>query len=61
MELGLHGQSKTAIEKNRLANWENDIGDAYYKCNMADIMATIGIVQFERMSELFHKRKNLIS
>lgn len=59
--LSLHGQSKTAMEKNQLANWEYDIVDTYYKCNMTDIMAAIGIVQFERMPELFKKRKKLVS
>lgn len=58
--LSLHGQSKTAIEKNQLANWEYDIVDTYFKWNMTDIMAAIGIVQLERMPELYQKRKKLV-
>lgn len=59
--LSLHGQSKTAMRKDQLANWEYDIVDTYYKSNMTDIMAAIGIVQLERMPELFQKRKKVIS
>ena len=45
--LSLHGQNKDALAKTRLGAWEYDIVAPYYKCNMTDIMAAIGMTQFE--------------
>ena len=55
--LSLHGQSKDALAKTQLGAWEYDIKGTYYKCNMTDIMAAIGIVQFKRYPELLKRRK----
>ena len=49
--LSLHGQSKDALAKTKLGAWEYDIVGTYYKCNMTDIMAAIGLKQFERYPE----------
>lgn len=56
----LHGQSKDALAKTKLGAWEYDIKGTYYKCNMTDIMAAIGLVQFERYPQLLARRKNII-
>lgn len=56
----LHGQSKDALAKTQLGAWEYDIVDAYYKCNMTDIMAAIGLRQLERYESLLARRKDII-
>lgn len=53
----LHGQSKDALAKTRLGAWEYDIVGTWYKCNMTDIMAAIGLEQFERYPKLLKERK----
>ncbi len=58
--LTLHGQNKSALAKTRLGNWEYDIIAPYYKCNMTDIMAAIGLAQFERYPSLLERRKAII-
>lgn len=60
MDLSLHGQNKDALAKTKLGNWEYDIVAPYYKCNMTDIMAAIGLVQLKRYPELLRRRKELI-
>ena len=59
--LSLHGQSKDALAKMQLGAWEYDIVDTYYKCNMTDIAAAIGLKQFERYPEILNKRKGIIA
>lgn len=44
----LHGQTKDALSKMQIGNWEYDIVEAGYKCNMTDIVASIGLVELER-------------
>lgn len=61
MLLTLHGQSKDALAKTQLGAWEYDIVAPYFKCNMTDIMAAIGLAQFERYPHMLKKRKRLIS
>lgn len=56
----LHGQSKDALAKTQLGAWEYDIKGTYYKCNMTDIMAAIGLVQFKRYPQLLARRKEII-
>ncbi|MCQ2361428.1 MAG: DegT/DnrJ/EryC1/StrS family aminotransferase [Acidaminococcaceae bacterium] len=56
----LHGQSKDALAKNQLGAWEYDIVGTWYKCNMTDIMAGIGLAQFERYPQLLARRKEII-
>lgn len=56
----LHGQSKDALAKTQLGAWEYDVIGPWYKCNMTDIMAAIGLKQFERYPELLHRRELII-
>lgn len=58
--LSLHGQNKDALAKTKLGSWEYDIIAPYYKCNMTDIMASIGLAQFERYPSLLARRKEII-
>ncbi len=58
--LSLHGQSKDALAKTQLGAWEYDIVGPYYKCNMTDIAAAIGLKQFERYPALLARREELI-
>ena len=60
MLLSLHGQSKDALAKTQLGAWEYDIVAPYYKCNMTDIMAAIGLAQMERYDSILEKRKKFI-
>ena len=56
--LSLHGQTKDALAKTQIGNWEYDVIDAGFKCNMTDILASIGLVELERYeSETLPKRK----
>lgn len=61
MLYSLHGQSKDALAKVRKGSWEYDIIYPAYKCNMTDIMASIGIVQIKRYDSLLKKRKEIIN
>lgn len=56
----LHGQSKDALAKAQLGAWEYDIVGPWYKCNMTDIMAGIGLAQMERYEEILERRKGII-
>lgn len=56
----LHGQSKDALAKTKLGAWEYDIVGPWYKCNMTDIMAAIGLKQLERYPGLLARRKEII-
>ncbi len=58
--LSLHGQNKDALAKTKLGAWEYDIKGCYYKCNMTDIMAAMGLVQLKRYSGLLKRRKEII-
>ena len=57
--LSLHGQSKDALAKTQLGAWEYDIVAPYYKCNMTDIMAGIGLAQLKRYPELLYRRRQI--
>lgn len=57
----LHGQSKDALAKTQLGAWEYDIVGPWYKCNMTDIMAAIGLRQLDRYENLLVRRKEIIS
>ena len=59
--LSLHGQSKDALSKTQLGAWEYDVLGPWYKCNMTDIMAAIGLAQLERYDALLARRKDLIA
>ena len=60
MLLSLHGQSKDALAKTQLGAWEYDIVAPYFKCNMTDIMASLGLVQLKRYPALLKRRKEII-
>lgn len=57
--LTLHGQNKDALAKNQLGAWEYDIVAPYFKGNMTDIHAAIGLSQLERYDEMLKSRKNI--
>ena len=59
--LSLHGQNKDALSKNKPGAWEYDIVGTWYKCNMTDIMAALGVVQLRRYPEMLARRKSIIS
>lgn len=56
----LHGQSKDALKKNQPGMWEYDIVGTWYKCNMTDVVAAIGLKQFERYPNMLARRKEII-
>ncbi len=56
----LHGQNKDALAKTKLGAWEYDIIGPWYKCNMTDVVAAIGLVQFERYPKLLARRRQMI-
>lgn len=58
--LSLHGQSKDALAKTKLGAWEYDIIGTWYKCNMTDVVAAIGLKQFERYPGMLARRKEII-
>ena len=58
--LSLHGQSKDALAKTKAGSWEYDIVGPWYKCNMTDIMAAIGLRQLDRYRDLLARRVEII-
>ena len=58
--LSLHGQNKDALAKTKAGAWEYDIIGPWYKCNMTDIMAAIGLRQLDRYARLLEKREEII-
>lgn len=58
--LSLHGQSKDALAKSRIGDWEYDIIAPYYKCNMTDIAASLGLAQLKRYPDLLKRRAQMI-
>lgn len=56
----LHGQSKDALAKTKLGSWEYDIVGTWYKCNMTDVAAAIGLKQFERYPDMLKRRRDII-
>lgn len=61
MLLSLHGQTKDALHKSGIGAWEYDIVEPYFKCNMTDIMASIGLVQLSRYEGLLARRQQIIA
>lgn len=61
MLFSLHGQSKDALAKTQLGAWEYDIVAPYYKCNMTDIMAALGLGQLKRYPGLLARRREMIA
>lgn len=58
--LSLHGQSKDALAKTALGSWEYDIVGPWYKCNMTDVAAAIGLAQMQRYPEMLRRRREII-
>lgn len=58
--LSLHGQSKDALAKTKLGAWEYDIVGPWYKCNMTDVAAAMGLAQMKRYGGLLERRKEII-
>ena len=58
--LSLHGQNKDALAKTKAGAWEYDIIGSWYKCNMTDVMAAIGLRQLDRYLNLLNRRKEII-
>ena len=58
--LSLHGQNKDALAKTQLGAWEYDVIGPWYKCNMTDVMAGIGLAQLKRYPELLYRRRQII-
>lgn len=57
----LHGQNKDALAKTKLGAWEYDIKGTWYKCNMTDVHAGIGLAQLSRYEEILKRRKEIIT
>ncbi|MBW9211946.1 MULTISPECIES: DegT/DnrJ/EryC1/StrS aminotransferase family protein [Terrabacteria group] len=55
--LSLHGQNKDALSKSKLGSWEYDIIGPWFKCNMTDLLAAVGLAQFDRYPDLLKKRR----
>ena len=61
MLLSLHGQTKDALSKNKVGAWEYDIAFPGWKCNMTDILASVGLAQLKRYPGLLARRKDMIA
>lgn len=59
--LSLHGQSKDALSKTKLGAWEYDIIGPWYKCNMTDIAAAMGLAQMKRYQEILFRRQYVVN
>ena len=59
--LSLHGQNKDALAKTKLGAWEYDIIGTWYKCNMTDVVAAIGLVQMQRYKGMLERRRKMIA
>ena len=57
----LHGQNKDALAKTKLGAWEYDIIGPWYKCNMTDIMAALGLVQMKRYGGMLKRRQEIVA
>lgn len=58
--MSLHGQNKDALAKTKLGAWEYDIIGTWYKCNMTDVVAAIGLVQMGRYKGMLERRRHMI-
>lgn len=61
MLYSLHGQTRDALSKTKVGQWEYDILLPGYKCNMTDIMAAIGLAQLRRYPSMLERRKHIVS
>ncbi|MBQ9874357.1 MAG: DegT/DnrJ/EryC1/StrS family aminotransferase [Thermoguttaceae bacterium] len=58
--LSLHGQSKDALAKTQLGAWEYDVVGPWYKCNMTDVLAGMGLAQFARYPKMLERRREIV-
>ncbi len=58
--LSLHGQSKSALEKSKIGSWEYDVVGPWYKCNMTDVAAAMGLAQLRRYPMMLSRRRKII-
>ena len=58
--LSLHGQSKDALAKTQLGSWDYDIVGTWYKCNLTDIAAAVGLAQMNRYEQMLERRREII-
>ena len=58
--LSLHGQSKDALAKTQLGAWEYDVVGTWYKCNMTDIAAAVGLAQMKRYGDILQRRREIV-
>ena len=59
--LSLHGQSTDALAKTKLGAWEYDIVGPWFKCNMTDVAAAVGLAQLQRYGGMLERRKEIIT
>lgn len=59
--LSLHGQSKDALSKTRSGDWEYDVVGLWYKCNMTDMAAALGLAQFQRYPHILKRRRDIVA
>lgn len=59
--LSLHGQSRDAFAKTQQGTWEYDVIGTWYKCNMTDVAAAMGLAQFERYPQMLERRREIIA
>ena len=59
--LSLHGQNKDALARTKAGMWEYDIIGPWYKCNMTDIMASLGLVQMRRYPKMLERRRQIVA
>ena len=59
--LSLHGQSKDALSKTRLGDWEYDVVGLWYKCNMTDMAAALGLAQLQRYPHILKRRRDIVA
>ena len=57
----LHGQNKDALARTKAGMWEYDIIGPWYKCNMTDIMASLGLVQMQRYAKMLERRREIVA
>ncbi len=60
MLYSLHGQNKDALQKTQLGSWEYNIAAPWFKCNMTDVHAAIGLAQMRRYDDILLKRRHMI-
>lgn len=57
----LHGQNKDALAKTKSGAWQYDIIGPWYKCNMTDVTAAMGLIQFTRYTKMLAKRRTYVT